>query len=266
METPLQEAQRALAPPKSFADTWVATDRPHVWAGKEFGFGDLLDVVNPLQHIPVVSTIYRALTGDTIGNAPRVIGDALFGGPIGFVTGLVQVAMKEETGKDIGEHVLALATGGSAGGETAAASAVAAAPAAADDAPAAAAAATEKAAPIAAKVAAAAPAAPPPVVLDHAPMPLFRSVARAGAAPGGSADARQLSSRVVPLQTSLPVVPTRPVAAAAYAPKPAAGPSGEAPVDISQRMLTALDKYMRLQQEKGGLGAAPRGGQLDVSE
>ena len=46
-------------------------------------FGDVIDVINPLHHIPVIGTIYRKLTGDTIDPAIRVAGGALFGGPIG---------------------------------------------------------------------------------------------------------------------------------------------------------------------------------------
>ena len=37
-----------------------------------FGFDDVLDAINPLQHIPIVSTIYRAITGDKIDVAPRL--------------------------------------------------------------------------------------------------------------------------------------------------------------------------------------------------
>src|SRR4051812_37075024 len=44
------------------------------WEKKDFGFGDLVDIVNPLQHIPIVSTLSRHWTGDQIGPAPRVIG------------------------------------------------------------------------------------------------------------------------------------------------------------------------------------------------
>ncbi len=87
--------------------------KAHVWAQKGFQFHDLLDIVNPLQHLPVVSSIYRWITGDGIGNLPRVVGDALYGGPIGFVSGLLGVLVKEESGKDIGEHMIATLTGGS---------------------------------------------------------------------------------------------------------------------------------------------------------
>ena len=37
-------------------------------------FLDFLDIINPLQHIPLVSTIYRKITGDTIDPASRIAG------------------------------------------------------------------------------------------------------------------------------------------------------------------------------------------------
>src|SRR5271155_4187604 len=89
--------------------------KAHVWAQKGVQFHDLLDIVNPPQHLPVVSSIYRWITGDGIGNLPRVVGDALYGGPIGFVSGLLGVLVKEESGKDIGENVIATLTGGKDG-------------------------------------------------------------------------------------------------------------------------------------------------------
>ena len=76
-----------------------------------FSFGDLLDVVNPLQHIPVISTLYRHLTGDEIGTPEKIAGDTLYGGPIGFLASLADSAFKAVTGKDVGDTVLALLTG-----------------------------------------------------------------------------------------------------------------------------------------------------------
>ena len=46
-------------------------------------FLDLLDIVNPVHHIPVIGPIYRSVTGDIISPLPRIAGSALFGGPIG---------------------------------------------------------------------------------------------------------------------------------------------------------------------------------------
>ncbi|HXP74761.1 MAG TPA: hypothetical protein VN823_11500 [Stellaceae bacterium] len=87
--------------------------KPHLWGQKGFHFHDLLDALNPLQHLPVISTVYRWITGDTIGNIPRIVGDAIYGGIPGFVSGLFGVLLKEETGKDVGEHVVATLFGDS---------------------------------------------------------------------------------------------------------------------------------------------------------
>lgn len=86
--------------------TAFAEDEPSFW--------DLLDVINPLQHIPIVNTIYRELTGDEIGVAARLAGGTLFGGPIGFAAAAVNAAIESETGEDAGGHLLALFRGGNA--------------------------------------------------------------------------------------------------------------------------------------------------------
>lgn len=74
------------------------------------GFGDLLDVINPLQHLPVVGTIYRALTGDTMSEPARLAGGALYGGPLGLVGALANMVVERETGQDIGDTALAWVT------------------------------------------------------------------------------------------------------------------------------------------------------------
>jgi hypothetical protein len=68
---------------------------------------DVLDVVNPLQHLPVVGTVYRAITGDKIGDVEKVAGDTLYGGPIGLVSSLADLAFEKITGKDFGDTVMA---------------------------------------------------------------------------------------------------------------------------------------------------------------
>jgi hypothetical protein len=81
----------------------------HLWKSEDgFSFRDLVDTINPLQHLPIIGTIYRAMTGDTIGTAPRLVGGTLFGGPIGFVTSLFNAIVENDTGKDVGAHVVAL--------------------------------------------------------------------------------------------------------------------------------------------------------------
>ena len=71
-------------------------------------FGDLIDVINPLQHIPVVGALYREITGDTLDPAPKVAGNTLYFGPIGALTSVVDVFVEETTGKDVGGHVMSV--------------------------------------------------------------------------------------------------------------------------------------------------------------
>lgn len=80
----------------------------HPLFGKDgFTFSDFLDIINPLQHIPVVSSIYRAVTGDQIDPGARLAGGGLFGGPIGLALSVVSGMVEESTGKDPGQHVMA---------------------------------------------------------------------------------------------------------------------------------------------------------------
>lgn len=81
----------------------------NLWAGDEgITFSDFLDVINPLQHLPIISSIYRAVTGDEISLGARLLGGALFGGPIGIVTAGVNAAFEEISGGNIAEHAVAL--------------------------------------------------------------------------------------------------------------------------------------------------------------
>ena len=76
--------------------------------GKPRGFGDLLQAINPLHHLPVVGTLYREFTGATIEPAARVIGGLVFGGPVGLASAMVNALVEEESGKDIGGHLAAM--------------------------------------------------------------------------------------------------------------------------------------------------------------
>ncbi|MCK6417711.1 MAG: hypothetical protein L6Q57_02080 [Alphaproteobacteria bacterium] len=77
-------------------------------AEQPFGFGDVVDMINPLQHVPVVNMAYREITGDQIRPVGRIIGGALFGGPLGAASGLVNVIAQDATGRDVGENILAM--------------------------------------------------------------------------------------------------------------------------------------------------------------
>ena len=77
----------------------------------DFSFHNLLDIVNPLEHLPIIGTIYRAITHTHIGVPERIAGDALYGGLWGAVSGVADAAFEAVTGKDFGSTVLAFFTG-----------------------------------------------------------------------------------------------------------------------------------------------------------
>jgi hypothetical protein len=85
--------------------------KTHQDAPQELTFDDVIDIVNPLQHLPVISTVYRAVTGDEIKPAMRILGDIGYGGPSGFVSACAQVLFEAIAGKDVGSQVIAMLTG-----------------------------------------------------------------------------------------------------------------------------------------------------------
>ena len=72
-------------------------------------FHEFLDIVNPLQHLPVIGTLYRAITGDTEDTVAKIAGDTLYGGVWGAISSVADSAFKAVTGKDFGSTVLAFA-------------------------------------------------------------------------------------------------------------------------------------------------------------
>ncbi len=78
---------------------------------RDISFGDFLDIINPLQHIPIVGTIYRAITGDEISPSAGIFGGFLFGGPLGFVFAIANAIFEEASGQGLGETVLAALVG-----------------------------------------------------------------------------------------------------------------------------------------------------------
>lgn len=109
----ISASDNALASGKLFADDYfgptekVEHKLPVFSQGDTPSFKDVIDTINPLQHIPVISTIYRELTGDEPGAVARIAGGALYGGPIGLVGELINSAIDDNTGKDVGGHMMA---------------------------------------------------------------------------------------------------------------------------------------------------------------
>lgn len=106
VETVQNRAVKAADENRAFNTTQVATETHH-----SFSFHDLIDMLNPLQHIPIVNQIYRGLTGDTINPAMQVVGDAIYGGPVGGALSLANVIVTQGTGHDLPGTLLAMARG-----------------------------------------------------------------------------------------------------------------------------------------------------------
>lgn len=106
-ENNTQTTDSALETVLAYNNSYDATaDEPEV-----FGFGDILDMINPLHHIPLVGSLYRDITGDGIKPVSRIIGGAVFGGAAGAGSALVNVIIEEETGRDIAGNVMYLVSG-----------------------------------------------------------------------------------------------------------------------------------------------------------
>jgi hypothetical protein len=96
-------------PARTESVTSTATKTAESGAKDEEGFFDhLLDVVNPLQHIPIIGTIYRAITGDKIGSVEKIMGGTLYGGMWGAISSIADVAFKGITGKSFEDTALSL--------------------------------------------------------------------------------------------------------------------------------------------------------------
>ena len=75
-------------------------------AKHDFTFSDFLSIINPLQHLPVVSTLYRAITGETIKAPEKIMGDTLYGGPLSGLSAIADTIYQQQTGKSFGDTVL----------------------------------------------------------------------------------------------------------------------------------------------------------------
>src|SRR5580698_5560251 len=90
------------------ASTSTSTASPDTNGNQhESFFHHMLDIVNPLQHLPVIGTIYRAITGEHIGTVEKIAGDTLYGGLWGAVSSIADVAFEGITGKSMEDTVLA---------------------------------------------------------------------------------------------------------------------------------------------------------------
>jgi hypothetical protein len=230
----------SYAPDPGGAGPAAATS--HAWKDGSFSFHDVLDTLNPLQHLPIVNTLYRWITGDEPGNVASIVGDTLYGGPIGLGVGLLSAAFKAETGKDPGEMMASALTGeddgqvlsGVATAQSGAAPATAAATAAASP-----------------------TASGSPAATAATTLPTAAANATSGATPATAAQV-PVTAAAQPLAVSaaaphpfLPLFRSPPPAAPAPASSSATGPS-------EQAFLAQNAAYMRSIYGQRGAGAQPQ--------
>ena len=71
-------------------------------SSSDVSFHDVLHALNPLQYLPGVGTIYRAITGDTLPEPVQAVGSmiagGLIGGPIGVAVSAVGSLVQHVTG------------------------------------------------------------------------------------------------------------------------------------------------------------------------
>ena len=76
----------------------------------EFGWDDFVDIINPLQHIPIVAQIYRAVTGDQAYGLSNFIGAIPFG-PLSVASAVGDTVIRAQTGRDAGTDLAARVLG-----------------------------------------------------------------------------------------------------------------------------------------------------------
>lgn len=100
-------SQAAPVTPAATTDVAQVNAKPESGEKKESFFQHILDVINPLQHLPIIGTIYRAATGERLDPVEKIAGDAIYGGLWGAVTAVADVAFEAITGKSVEDTVMA---------------------------------------------------------------------------------------------------------------------------------------------------------------
>lgn len=280
-------AAAAVSPTTSSPPSSPPSSGASIWSHGGFGFKDLLDIVNPLQHLPIIGSIYRYLTGDEPSGGARLVGDTIYGGPIGFGVSVVTSIISDGDGKDPGERVLA-AVFGPRGGSSDTAIAAQTLPSSqpmpaqsVQSAPIPGQAAQIQATP-ATQLAATLYRSPPASVATAPPSPernfqALNSQYQRQLTSTQTASGQVLNNKPVPLQLSSNLLPTPRLAQTPgrftsppqAVPANAASPQSETAVNpIAQKMLDALDKYERLkkqqEQDDNGNDKAPAGVDLSL--
>lgn len=75
------------------------------WQERHYSFRDVLESVNPIQHIPVVGHLYRQATGTQLHPIARMAA-GIAGGPVSAASAFANMALESGTGRDLAGHVI----------------------------------------------------------------------------------------------------------------------------------------------------------------
>ena len=104
LQTYISQISRSVTEPPA------QKDEPF-WGKDGFDFADILDIINPLQHLPIISKFYRQQTDDEASEGSRLLGGVVFGGLIGGIGGalsaLTNSVVRHETQQDLGDYLIA---------------------------------------------------------------------------------------------------------------------------------------------------------------
>lgn len=109
-----QQKMSATEASKATRPNGVGVLKKPFWGNDGFTFADVIDMVNPLQHLPVVAKYYRKISGDDCSEGARIIGDlgfgAFFGGAVGLATATANSTLRHNTTQDVSEHLMDFAS------------------------------------------------------------------------------------------------------------------------------------------------------------
>ncbi len=99
------------APDQQVQPVPLAPGNSSVPAVGGLSFKDVLDAVNPLQHIPLVSGMFRAASNEPISTASKLAGDTLYGlafggGILSVASTVADTAVQQATGTDMAGHIV----------------------------------------------------------------------------------------------------------------------------------------------------------------
>lgn len=94
----------------SAANPEQSTKTFKLWDGELPSFKDIVDTLNPLQHIPIVSSLYQNASGDKMGAVASVGGATILGGLVGGAIAIANEVVEAITGNSVEDHVLSALT------------------------------------------------------------------------------------------------------------------------------------------------------------